>query len=337
MTDKPYRTLPVSIAILASAVLMIGAPYSTPGQGPGASLLVLNKSENTMAIVDPATLKVVGRVATGEGPHEVAASADGRFAFVANYGTVARPGNTISIIDIAARRETKRLDLGALLRPHGIIEAGGKVYFTAQGSRVVGRYDKAADRIDWIVGTGATGTHMLVVTSDLKKVYAANVGSGTVSSVEIGAVPGGADVKTIAVGLGPEGMDLSPDGRELWVGHRRDGGLSIIDTGSDSVKETIKVGRAPIRVKFTPDGSRVLVTDAEGGEVVVFDRATRKELKRISPGGVPVGLLITPDGTRAFVASTAANKVLVIDLKSLTVIGTVEPGKEPDGMAWAGK
>src|SRR5439155_20994664 len=44
---------------------------------PSPALLVLNKEENTLAIVDPATKMVVGRVPTGEAPHEVTVSADG--------------------------------------------------------------------------------------------------------------------------------------------------------------------------------------------------------------------------------------------------------------------
>ena len=94
---------------------------------------------------------------TGEAPHELIASADGRLAFVCNYGTAERPGNTISVIDIAARKEIKRIDLGALLRPHGIAESNGKIYFTIEGSRAVARYDPVAGRIDWTMGTGQGG------------------------------------------------------------------------------------------------------------------------------------------------------------------------------------
>jgi YVTN family beta-propeller protein len=301
----------------------------------GPSLLVLNKSEATMSIVDPATLQVLARVPTGEAPHEATTSSDGKLAFIANYGTGPKPGNTISIVDIAARKEVKRVDLGPLLRPHGITESGGKVYFTVEGSRAVARLDAATLQLDWVVGTGQTGSHMVVVTPDSKKVFTANIGSDTVTAIEPGATPGTSKITQIAVGKGPEGIDLSPDGSELWVAHRGDGELSIIDPSSYAVKETLKVGRMPIRVKFTPDGQRVLVSDAQTGEVVVFDRTSRKELKRIAVGAAPVGILITPDGARAFVASTQANKVSVIDLQSLAIKGVLEPGREPDGMAWA--
>jgi YVTN family beta-propeller protein len=319
------------LLFLSSPPLMM---FSAARSDQGA-LLVLNKSENTLAIIDPATLKVVTRVPTGEAPHEITASADGRLAFVCNYGTGERPGNTISVIDIAARKEVKRVDLGALLRPHGITESNGKIYFTIEGSRAVARYDPVAGRVDWTMGTGQTGTHMVVVARGSGKIYTANIGSDTVSAIEPGKSPGASKITQIAVGKGPEGIDVSPDDREVWVAHRGDGGLSIINTATDKVKETIKVGRSPIRVKFTPDGKRVLVSDAQGGEVVVFEAATRKELKRIQVGAVPVGILMQPDGRRAFVASTQANKVSVINLDDLALTGTIEPGKEPDGMAWA--
>lgn len=330
-----FGVRPVSLLVsLAATVACLSISRAAPAADQG-TLLVLNKSESTLAIIDPATLKVLARVPTGEAPHEVTASADGRFAFVSNYGTADRPGNTISVIDIAARKEVKRVELGALLRPHGISESNGKIYFTIEASRAVARYDPIAGRVDWTMGTGQTGTHMVVVARNSGKIYTANIGSDTISAIEPVAAPGVAKITQISVGKGPEGIGISPDDREVWVSHRRDGALSIIDTATDKVKETIKVGRSPIRVKFTPDGKRVLVSDAEGGEVVVFDAATRKELKRIQVGSVPVGILMQPDGRRAFVASTQANKVVIINLEDLSLAGTIEPGKEPDGMAWA--
>ena len=307
---------------------------SAAGSGLGF-LLVLNKSESTLAIIDPATLKVLARVPTGEAPHELTTSADGRFAFVCNYGTAERPGNTISIVDIPARKEIKRVDLGALLRPHGVIESNGKIYFTIEASRAVARYDPVAGRIDWTMGTGQGGTHMVVVGPASGKIYTANRESDTVSAIAPAKETSAWTITQIAVGKGPEGIDLSPDEREIWVAHRGDGGLSIIDTATGQIKQTLKVGAAPIRVKFTPDGKRVLVSDSQRGDVIVFDAFTRNEIKRIQIGGIPAGILVQPDGRRAFVASTQANKVSVINLENFTIAGTIEPGRGPDGMAWA--
>jgi len=297
-------------------------------------LLVLNKADNTLAIVDPTNYKVVATIPTGEGPHEVITSADGKWAFVANYGTAQSLGNSLSVIDLIAKKELRRVDLGALKRPHGIVENGGKIYFTCEVNRAIARYDPATDKVDFVMGTGQEATHMLVMSAE-KKIYTANIRSNTVTAFDFSKAP--STVTQISVGPMPEGLDLSPDGKELWVGHNGDGNISILDTVTNKVKETIKGGQMPIRLKFTPDGKRVLVSDPKSGELLVLEAATRKELKRISVGEAPVGILVQPDGKRAYVATSGAGRVVVINLEELSVITKFEPGNVPDGLAWTGK
>ncbi len=342
MTSRPVVNISRVALILAFAFLSVliiprkpaRAQTKTAATTAAPFLLVLNKIENTLAIVEPATMSVVGRVPTGEGPHEVITSADGRTAFVANYGAQ-KPGNSLSVIDLEARKEIKRVELGPLMRPHGMVEAGGKIYFTAEVNRAVARYNPQTGTVDWMMGTGQNGTHLLCVTPDEKRIYTANIGSDSVTVIEFNAAPPApSKITHIAVGKQPEGLDLSPDGRELWVGHNGDGGVSIIDTATNSVKETIKVGKVPIRLKFTPDGKRVLISDPERHELAVFDAATRKEVKRLQVGEVPVGILVTPDGKHAFVATMQTGRVVSIKLEDLSIAGHVEPGKGPDGLGW---
>jgi YVTN family beta-propeller protein len=294
-------------------------------------LLVLNKSDHTMSIVDPAAMKVVGTIPVGRGPHEVVTSADGKTAFVANYGDQL-PNNSISIVDIAAMKEVKRVDLGRLARPHGMVENGGKVYFTSEAARSVARYDPAADKVDWTAETGQTGTHMLAVSKDGTRIYTANIGSDTVSVIH---APPGDGTWHVQVGRAPEAIDLSPDGREVWVGQNGDGHITIIDTATRTVKEKLKVGEMPIRVKFTPDGRRVVVSDPRANAVVVLDAASRKELKRLEVFGTVIGIQMAPDGKRAYIARAQAGRVDALDLEKLEFVGSVETGKGPDGLAYA--
>lgn len=319
------------------AITFIGAPLIACAQSSQAGrteLLILNKAEATMVIVDAKTLEIVAKVPTGDFPHEVAVSADGRTAYVANYGAQ-QPNNSISIIDVPSRKEVKRVDLGGFYRPHGIAVVDGKVYFTSEVSRSVARYDPETDRIDWVMGTGQTATHMLAMMPDGGKLFTANIASDTVTSINLKGPPNPANIKQIAVGRQPEAIDISPDGKEVWVGQNGDGKISIIDPSSDSIKEEISVGKVPIRVKFTPDGKHVLVSDASAGELVVVDAATRKELKRASVGGVPVGILVQPDGKRAFVALTQLDTVKVFDLEKMEFVKDLKPGDNPDGLGWA--
>jgi YVTN family beta-propeller protein len=300
-----------------------------------AYLLVLNKTENTLVILDGRDYQVAARVPVGEGPHEVIASADGRFAFVGNYGTAQAAGNSLSVIDLAAKKELRRVDLGALRRPHGLVEINGKIYFTCEVNRAIARYDPAADKVDWVMGTGQDATHMIVGHAEQKKLATANIRSGTVSLFDLGTP--NAALTQIATGNQPEGLDITPDGKEVWVAHRGAGDISVIDTAAKKISETLKVSGDLYRVKFTPDGKRALLTNPTGGELVVMEVASRKEVKRIPVEGVPAGITVSADGKRAFVTTIQANGIAVIDLETLRVAAKVETGKGPDGVAWAGK
>src|SRR5688572_20511455 len=104
----PRRAAALAPVAALAILLTAGAAAQTPAAAAattGAAVLVLNKAENTLSIVDPETLKVAARVAVGEGPHEVVVSADGRTAYVSNYGTQGVVGSSISVIDIAVRKE----------------------------------------------------------------------------------------------------------------------------------------------------------------------------------------------------------------------------------------
>jgi YVTN family beta-propeller protein len=302
-------------------------------QSGGGRLLVLNKEDATFVIVNPESGAVLAKVGVGQGPHELVASADGKYAFASNYGGGGAPGHTISMIDIAAQKELRRIDVAPLSRPHGLAFAQGKLYFTAEADKKIARYDPAADKIDWQFETGQNSTHMVLPGKDLRTIFTSNIASDSVSAISQSG--GGWTQTVIKVGKGPEGIDLSPDGREVWSAHSRDGGVSVIDVASKKVVATIDAGtKHSNRIKLTPDGRYALVSDTESGDIVVLDAPARKVLRRVPVGRSPEGVLIAPDGSRAFVAANADNAVAVVDLKTWTVTKKLQTGTGPDGMAW---
>jgi YVTN family beta-propeller protein len=316
---------------LLTAALVAFATYAPSAQS--SRLLVLNKEDATLVIVDPAAGKILGTVPVGQGPHELVVSTDGKWAFAANYGTGPAPGSTISMIDIAAKKELRRIDVSPLSRPHGLAFANGKLYFTAEANKKIARYDPAANKVDWEFETGLNGTHMVLPTKDARTIFTSNIGSDSVSAITQGA--GGTWTQTvIPVGKGPEGIDLAPDGKTVWSAHSRDGGVSVIDVASKKVLHTIDVGtKRSNRIHLTPDGTFALISDLDAGDLVVLDTATRKEVKRLALGKMPEGILI-PDASRAFVAVNGDNHIAVVDLKTWQVVSKISTGTGPDGMAW---
>lgn len=300
---------------------------------------------------------------SGPDPHEVAASTDGKLAYISNYGGGAY--NTITVVDLVTQKTLRAIDLGALYGPHGLDYVGGKLYFTAEANKVFGRYDPATDKIDWIMGTGQDRTHMIAVWKDLSRVVTTNVSSATLSIFEKSAAgpgPGGPPPSgplpsgpppggpppggpprapqwtqtIVAVGRGSEGFDVAPDGREIWVANAQDGTVSVVDVAAKKAAATLQANvRGANRLKFTLDGKLVLISTLGGPDLVVLDSATRREVKRVKLGRGAAGIQMDPDGSRAFVACSPDNYVAVVNLKSLTVTGRIDAGPEPDGLAWA--
>jgi YVTN family beta-propeller protein len=304
-----------------------------PALCSAAQLLVLNKSDATLMFIDPASGTNGGTVVTGTGPHEVEVSSDGRLAFVSNYGDQT-PGNSLSVIDVASRKELKRVDLGELRRPHGLSFAGGHLYATTEVGQKIVRYDPATQRVDWTFDTTQEGTHMVLASRDASRLFAANMGSNSIGILQRNASGEWAQT-LVKVGAGPEGLDLSPDGRTLWTAHSRDGGISIIDVASAKVTHTFdaKTQRSN-RVKLTPDGRLALVSDLAAGKLAIFDARDYTERARLELGRTPTGILVAPSGDQAFVAVSGDDHIAVVDLETLSVSRTIPTGKQPDGMAW---
>lgn len=300
-------------------------------------LVALNKAEASMSIIDPVSMKVTGRVATGYSPHEVVLSPDGKTAYVANYGDGPNPGNSISIIDVTTAKEIRRVDVSPLIRPHGLHLIGSKLYFTAEANRMIARYDTAANKIDWMMGTGQNGSHMVVVSADQKRFYTANIGSDSVTAIQLPPfVAPQVPIIQIPVGKQPEAIDLSPDGKEVWIGLNVEGLVEVVDVvGYKSVAKIDTKGR-PYRVKFTPDGKHVICTMLPTKEIVVIDAATRKELRRMKVDGTPMGIVFSNDGKTAFVTMVQPDGVLKVNLEKMEITGRTVAGQAPDGIAVAG-
>lgn len=311
-----------------------------------ADLLVLHKIRSQqdlpgdLAFVNFATGEVVARVPVGREPHELAVSSDGKYALASNTGANANPGNTLSLIDIATRKEIRRVDLGPLSLPHGVAYSDGRFYFTAEGARAIGAYDPVSNHVVWIMGTGQNTTHNLVFSPDGKTIFTANRGSNTVTAFELSGDPLAANgwrTTVIPVCRSPQGLDVSPDGSVLWVGCRGSNEMAIIDVAGKAVVETFATGTVALaRVRFTLDGERVLAADLDGGELSIWDADTREPLKRLKLGSYCEGILVLPDGRHALAGVTNDDNIAVIDLDTMEVTRRLHTGQGPDGMAWIG-
>jgi YVTN family beta-propeller protein len=336
------------ILALAAGGWMAGGHATTPGgadsvrvpapegpaRAPAGVLLVVNTADDALAFVDPVALRVDSTITVGEGPRALAVSADGRFAYVSNYGSPEEePGRTISVVDIPARRVISTILLDGYLSPCGLALArdARRLYATIESRQAVLEIDDEDGRISRVFATLQQRSHAVVLAADEGRLYVANAGSASLSVIRLQT----GSVSRVAVGMDPEGLALSPDGRFLWVANRADGTVMVLDTGTDQVVDTLATGKGPLGVAFTPDGRRALVSNSLGNDVTVFDVGARKLVARIATGELPAGLLVEPDGRYAWVAQMRRDRLTRIDLATLKEAGHVIPGRAPAELGWA--
>lgn len=334
----------LSLAALLSATVALGQPY---GQG---TLIVLNKSDHNVSYYNLATGEETGVVAVGENPHEVAISPDEKYAVITNYGNNDRPGNSLSVIDNQTKKVVFTHRLDGKLKPHGIVFTGDRqILVTTEGTQSVYKLTILEDEGITKVQTDQDISHMIAYSSATQRCFVANIGSGSVTVIDAMSMEKIRDLKT---GDGAEGVEVTPDGSEVWITNRGANTISIIDTRTLAVKQILQSDEFPIRIKFTNDGSKALVSCARAGTVQVFDVSTRESIKSIpikeqavaaeegrlsttmGEGPLPIGILIHPDDSYAYVANTNADTITILDLETLTIAGRMETRSEPDGLGF---
>lgn len=340
--SKLVRSLSV---VLSLWVLIAAAPVLAD------TLLVANKSEATLSFVDLETGEVVATLPTGSGPHEVAVSPDGKTAVVANYGGQS-PGSSLTVVDVPAAKVVRTLDLGEHERPHGIhfLADGERLVVTVEQSKAVLVVDVATGEIEGEIETGQEISHMVALDAKSQRAYVANIGSGSMTALDLAA---GERLGTVATGEGAEGIAVTPDGSQVWVTNRGADTVTLVDPESLQVVTTLESTSFPIRAEATPDGRWVLVTNARTGDLTVIDTEARKVARtvelnlrakdtegrvlgdRFGESSLPIGIEIAPDGKRAYIAHAGADRIQVLDLDSWQPRGTLTAGREPDGMGYS--
>ncbi len=308
------------------------APLTAQVPGLAGTLVVTNKTPSTATIIDVASGKVLATLPTGQGPHEVVMSRDGRVAVVTNYGSQA--GNTLTVIDVPGLTVARTIPLGEYRRPHGLVLMPGDsiVAVTSEANRFVLLVHIGTGNIVKAIPTQQNGSHMVGVTADGTRGWTGNIGSNTVSELDLVA---GTWIRNIDVPTQPEAINVTPDGREVWVGSNATGKLSVVDAATGTVSTAAEGFGWPYRVLFSPDNALVLLPDLRKEELRFVERSTRKELARLTlTGKGPQGIIVTPDGRYAFLSFSTGSAVAIIDVAGRRVAGQLAAGETPDGVAY---
>lgn len=337
-------SLRILSGLLLSALLLAGSLQA-------ATLIVANKAEATVSLVDLPSGRVAATLPVGVGPHEVAVSPSGRLALIANYGNQGQQGSTLTLIDVPAAKVLKTIDLGEYRRPHGLAWLDERrALVTSEQNKALLEVDTGEGKVTGAAVTGQEVSHMVAVAPGAPRAFVANIRSGSITAVDL---KDRKRISDVATGAGAEGIAVTPDGKQVWVTNREADTVSVIDAASLQILGNLPSASFPIRAEATPDGKHVLVSNARSGDLSVFSVADRKLERRVpletgSPGkgeegrllselggSVPIGIEIAPDGKRAYVAHANADEISIVDLESWKKVGSLTAGKEPDGMGYS--
>jgi YVTN family beta-propeller protein len=324
------------IAVFVCIVALVLAPA---GRGAGL-LLVCNKGEQTLGIIDPVAGQQLAVVPEdGITGHEVVASPDGKRAFVPIYGNsgVGKPGTDgrlVRVIDLASRQITGTIDLGKGLRPHCAVigPKDGLLYVTTELDRTITVIDPATLKVVGAIPTGQPESHMLAISSDGRRGYTANVSPGTVSVLDMEARK---VITIIPVCRTAQRIAISTDDRWVFTSDQDEPRLAVIDTTQNQVSQWIALPGTGYGAATTPNGRWLLIAIPKERKVAVIDLQSMQVARSLDVPRAPQETLVQPDGAQAYVSCDFSKQVAVIDLKDWTVSKLIDAGKGADGLAWA--
>ncbi|MEM6909350.1 MAG: beta-propeller fold lactonase family protein [Pseudomonadota bacterium] len=299
------------------------------------TLFVANKRGNTLSKIDLASGEPVLELPSCTNPHELATSPDGRHVALACYG-----GTTVDIFSADKLEKVASIELGEKAAPHGIVwHRYGDIYVTAEGRQSI--FHIAAPLSDAPVleefATGQEGSHMLAVAPEANTAWTTDLGSRTVTRVDLVTRR---EPLSVAVGEEPEGIALAPDGETLWVSARRSNQAFALDPETMEVRKTLGTGQFPLRLAIRPQGDVAVTSNLIDGSLTVIDLAKAEVVRTIAVSSpeqaeqrFQVTILWSDDGERVYVAETASNTVAEIEFSSGEVLRRLPTGEGGDGLA----
>lgn len=335
------RMGPWLMLMLGASLILLSSAARPPDNPPSHGLLlVANKGDQALGIVDPDAGRQLAEVSEGGVTgHEVAASPDGRTAYVPIYGNsgVGKPGTdgrTMAVINLGERRILKTLDFGRPVRPHCAVfgPQNGLLYVTTELTNSIDVIDPRTLKIVDSIPTGQPESHMLAITRDGRRGYTANVGPGTVSAVDL------VERKTIAVipiSRETQRISLSSDDRLAFTADQTKPQLAVIDTATNKVKTWVPLPAIAYGTAATSDGRWLLITQPSTGKVAMLDLKSMQVARLIDVPKAPQEILVRPDNAVAYVSCDRSRKIAAVNLSNWEVEKLIDAGKGADGLAWA--
>jgi YVTN family beta-propeller protein len=324
---------------LITAALTTSSAWSATNK-TGGKLLVANKGDRTLGVIDPSTDKQIEAVPeNGTTGHEVAASPDGKTAYVPIYGNsgVGKPGTdgtNMIAVDIASGKISGNLDFGHGVRPHcaHFGPKNGLLYVSTELDKTISIIDPKTLKIVGTVPTDQAESHMFIISPDGHRAYTANVGPGTVSVLDLDAKK---VLKIIPISSVTQRIAVSVDGKMVFTSDQAKPRLAVIHTATDKIAHWVDLPGFGYGTAPTPDGRWLVVAVPPANKVAIVDLKEMKVAHTLDVPKAPQAAVVRPDGAFAYVSCDSAAKIVAIKTSDWSIANLIDAGKGADGLAWA--
>lgn len=329
--------------LLAAALLTLGTCLSACDSGgnqetaaqaavkqfttPQGRILVADQASNTISLIDVATRQAYGTVSTGQQPHHVVATPDGKEFWVSLYGE-----NRVQIFDAQTLKEAGSADVGASNDDLTFDPQGKMCYISLGKDNAVAVVDVASRKMVQKVPVGTT-PHGVKVTPDGKDLLTTNTADNTVSLLTL--QPQAAVIATIKTGANPFEVTITNDSATAYVSNFLGDSISVVDIAAKKTVGYIRSGKQPamLALQSSGAGQQIWVANTGSADAWLIDAATRKLVTRVPVGQGAHGVVITPSGT-IFVTNSTDNTVTAIDAAQAKPVQTIQVGSNPNGLSF---
>ena len=250
-SENALKIIDAATDRVVNVIPLTGRPNQCASTPDGRYVAVPIRDHNSVDIVDTTKLRVV-RVLPVSLPHNSYSNHNDEQLFVSSMGS-----HEIDLIDLKTMTYVAKIPVGGIPRPYAVSRDGKTLY------------------------TALTGLHGFVIASIPER--------KVTSRVNLPPAP------PSACALEPDtpthGLELSPDGRELWVTSLADSGVYVYDVATAKISRKIHVGSCPNWITVSPDGRYVAVSNSGSNDCSIIDATTRREVARIKVGKGPKRLL----------------------------------------------
>jgi YVTN family beta-propeller protein len=211
-----------------------------------------------------------------------------------------------------------------------IAPSGRFAYIANRELGVLSIFDTTRNAVTGTIKVAEGGPQFVAFSPDGKRAYVSIFNNArTVNVIGVLDTATNAFIATIPVGVRPFALDVTPDGKKVYVPNHDSGSITVIDTATNNVINTIKVAPNPHWVDVSADGKTLYAANHESNVVSMIDTTDDKVITTVPVGKSPHSILRHPTKPLLFNVNYDSNSLSVIDTNSNKVIKTVPTASHP--------